>query len=414
MIGKNGRNWPIFDGKDQARLIASVPTSTVRAAAPSRGRNTTENDPLSPPAHASPVRSMSPSKKHIKDPHASLNLFEPQKQDERSVLPAPVAPRASAKPPPRDQSELFAAGHEDYDMDPSRPGSPKKDFSVPVMAPKGGGAQKFQAPRIFEEETEAASPVLYKSNPAKYNHFELGDAPDSDHFQPAKSSVSENVPIPLRAKTNRHLSTWAFEDFVTPEKVKQKVRSQDERHFGWSDDEEENAKTPKEGPKVVHARPDAEPHFEFKDDGTPDAKRANGPARGAHAKGALGLYQNHLYEDGLNIVKSDREEPSEPLKPITNNTGRKNDFDSHWSMEESSPGTNGKVNNENKPLGENRKKAVNMMEAQWDSVDQSPEGMRKPGNAKLLRGGLESHWGGYDENAKTSSGKKEERSFWDF
>ncbi len=259
VIGSRGKNWPITDGKDQARLIASSTAETKLAASTNRGRDMDD----APAA----LRSMSPSKKHIQDPHASLNLFAEHDNDQhgRKPQPAMIPPRASAKPVDREHSELFAAGHEDYEPSKDSSSSPKKPYAQPVIAPKGGGTSKYQPCRLFEEAAEDL-PAKYKSNPAKYNHFDLGDAPDHDHFQHANSATVRNVP--MRAKTSKHLSQWDFEDFVTPEKVRNRVRGQDVRHFGWSDDEGEKVETPGKQPKVVQPRRDAEAHFEFKDDDT--------------------------------------------------------------------------------------------------------------------------------------------------
>lgn len=290
IIGSRGKNWPICDSKDQARLVASGPSALASNKAPavmSRGREMNEVPAAS--------RSESPSKKHMKDPHSSLELFGPEKVDAGSGRSQPnaIAPRVSAKPPQREMSELFAAGHEDYE--PGRPRSPLKKENQPVIIPpKGAGGQKFQPSRLFSEDPDTDSPALYKSNPAKYDHFDIGDAPQQDHFQHARAPLSENA-IPLRARTNKHVSQWGFEDFVTPEKVRPKTRSQDQRHFGWSDDEGENAETPGKHPKVAAPRPSSEVHFEMKDDGVLSAKkRPTGPAKGSLSNKSLGLYQNNV------------------------------------------------------------------------------------------------------------------------
>jgi hypothetical protein len=158
----------------------------------------------------SDARSTSPNKKHIKDPYTSLDLFGPEKADpnRRGSSPGVIAPRKSAKPPPREMSELFAAGHEDYE--PGPPGSPKKENRSPVIAPKarGTGGQNYQPSRLFDHEPSLESPVLYKSNPAKYNHFDLGAAPDADPFQHARAPVAAENAVPMRAKTNKHTSQW--------------------------------------------------------------------------------------------------------------------------------------------------------------------------------------------------------------
>jgi hypothetical protein len=391
VIGFRGKNWPLTDGKDQARLIASSMPETKMAASANRGRDMDDEN--------AKLRSISPSKKRIQDPHASLALFTEHDNDQNSRKPQPamIPPRASAKPADREYSELFAAGHEDYE--PSKDGSspPKKSYTQPVIAPKGAGASKYQPSRLFEEDTEDLLPK-YKSNPAKYNHFDLGEAAQHDHFQHANPAATKNVP--MRAKTNKHLSQWDFEDFVTPDKARNRVRGQDVRHFGWSDEDGEKVETPGKPPKVVQPRRDAEAHFEFRDDGTPKASQDRSPGRpkgNAHNTGS-GLYQNNLYDDGIDGSKSGNEK--EPLSAVTTNVGRTKAFDNHWVMSDTSPADNARVNNENRPLARDHKKAVQMMGASWESYDQSPEQHKKVAGSKAIRKGMESHWGfGDDGNA---------------
>ncbi len=407
VIGSRGKNWPITDGKDQARLIASTLAGTTTDIPTTRGRDMDDG--------TAAARSISPSKKHIRDPHSSLALFDEKGSEEHVRKPqhAMVAPRASAKPAEREYSELFAAGHEDYEPNKDGSSSPKKSYTQPVIAPKGGGASKYQPSRLFAEDAAEELPARYKPNLAKYNHFDLGEAAEHDHFQHANPEATENVP--MRAKTNKHQSQWGFEDFVTPEKVRQRVRGQDVRHFGWSDDEGEKVETPGKQPKVVQPRRDAEAHFDFKDDSTPHAAQQRPAARQkghAHDTGQ-GLYQNNLYDDGVHGTQSGN--GKEPLSTVTTNVGRAKAFDNHWAMCDTSTAESDKINNENRPLAGDRKKAVQMMGASWESYDQSPEQNKKAVGSKPLRKGMESHWGfGNDGTEQTTSGKKVEKSFWDF
>jgi hypothetical protein len=168
---------------------------------------------------------------------------------------------------------------------------------------------------------------------------------------------------------------------MTPEKVRTRIRGHDVRNFSWSDDEGEKAETPGKHAPVVQPRPDSQVHFELQDDGTP-------------------------------VDKAQKE--SEPLKNVTNNVGRRPDFDTHWTMADSSPAADGKVNKENKPSGENHQKAVNMMAAHWDTYDESPEQVKKPVGPKGLRKGQETHWGFDNHASEQTGGKKEGESFWDF
>ncbi|EXJ78103.1 hypothetical protein A1O3_09264 [Capronia epimyces CBS 606.96] len=425
VIGSRGSNWPVFDGKDQIRLIKSgsnpAPVAAPQAQTSPRGRPGYQSIPSS--------RNVSPSKKHIKDPYASLDLFSPKptEENEHPAVPNAVAPRASAKPPPREMSELFAAGHEDHE-----PGSPKKAPADTVIAPKGGGNQKFAPPRLFEDDIDEPSAVRYKSNPAKYNHFDLGDAVEDDPMQHRENTSQLKTAIPMRAKTNKNQSQWNFEDFTTPVKVAQKIRGQDVLHFSLEDDahnfdaparnfvgqqrrnndahfEMQDDGTPIERHVVPKPRKDAETHFQIKDTSTPAPVRTSTRPRSS-ADNRQSLYTNNLYGE----ADDDRPQGKAPLSTITSNTNRKNDFDSHWNMAEVSPAPE-KASNENKPVGDNHHKAVENMGSHWDTYDQSPDQVKEPSHSRL-RKGMESHWTfGEEEPSTTTNGtSKPQKSFWDF
>jgi hypothetical protein len=389
VIGSRGKNWPITEGKDQARLIASTLAGSKMDPPVARGRDMDDGFGL--------ARSTSPSKKRIQDPHASLCLFSEESNEEnaRKPQPAMIPPRASAKPADHEYSELFAAGHEDHEPAEDGSSSPRKAYGQPVIASKGAGGSNYQPSRLFDQDAPGERPAAYKSHPAKYNHFDLGEADENDHFQHVKAAQTKDVP--MKAKNKKHLSQWDFEDFATPEKSRHPVRGQDVRHFGWSDDEGEKVETPGKQPKVVQPRRDAEHHFEFKDNGTPNpAQQGPGPRqKGTAHNSGMGLYQNNLYDDGIAGLKSGHEK--EPLTAVTTNVGRFKDFENHWALSDTSPATSGKVNNENRPLAVDRKKAVQTMGASWESYDQSPEQNKKSIAPKPVRKGMESHWG-YGDN----------------
>lgn len=374
---------------------------------------------------------MSPSKKHIKDPYASLDLFSPRAVDENQPFAAPnaVAPRASARPPPREMSELFAAGHEDHE-----PGSPKKVPVEPVIAPKGAGNQKFAAPRLFSDDPNEPTAVGYKSNPAKYNHFDLGDADEDDPMQYRETTPKPRAAVPMRPKTTKHSSQWDFQDFSTPDKVAQKLRGQDVVHFSLDNssiDNETPAKklaarprrdnethfelqddgTPVERHMAVpKPRKDAEAHFEFKDTATPVPQRTSGRPTSS-ASDRMGLYTNNLYSED----EEANPQGKVPLATITNNASRKKNLDSHWSMSGSSPAAE-KANNENSHVGDHRQKASKMMETHWGTYSESPEQVKKAPSHNRLRQGMESHWSfGEEEPSTTTTGQaKTAKSFWDF
>lgn len=234
VIGARARNWPLRDGRDQSRLIS---TSSAVVAQP-------ESAPASRPSTAStaargadevsiterPFSSRRSTNNAMNDPHATLSLFQPRDVNQDSASGSqPIAPRAqSAKPPPREYSELFV-GEEPPSPSPANdPLSPQKR-GIPA---KSGAGKNFKPNRLFEETEEekvAPTPRGVKTHATKYNHFEFGDG-DED----ATPKVRETA---RPATKSKHLSQWDFEDFVTPDKVKPKVLGQAVRHFGWSDDE---------------------------------------------------------------------------------------------------------------------------------------------------------------------------------
>ena len=411
VIGARARNWPIRDGKDQARLIASSGAPNTQDNASARTMKNNEHDQNG----GRNTKKLSGSSKNVTgDPHASLSLFAPRDTNQESPhQPAAVAPRASAKPPPRDYHDLFAGNDSDASpVSKARPLSPLKENrgqkaqsskppprdyhdlfvgnesdASPVItakqqspqkemkstsgaiAPKGGSGKNFQPFRLFEtENSQLGTPgtpaepksKFIKPDPARYNHFELG---------PGMDEVKNGHGLPSRP-TTKHQSQWQFEDFMTPEKVPQKIRGQDARHFGWNDDEP-NMDSPAKHLKVAQPRPDARTHFEFQDDGTPAGdQRPPGHPRGPGGNNGLGLYKNDIF-DAVERSPSP-EKKNHPLSTMTNLKDRHKDLDPHFTMTDDLPAEAGS-NGAQKPVHEGRTKAVKMMNAQWEAMDQSPE-----------------------------------------
>ena len=412
VIGARARNWPIRDGKDQARLIASsaagVPRSLARPATENGSRNLDEV--------AIRNKSRSQSKNVTRDPHASLDLFAPRQEEEDFAAPQAIAPRGSARPPPRDYYDLFVGNESDAspqskykatspqkenggirapkaqfakppprdyhdlfvgnesDTSPipeNKHKSPQKENMTPSnIAPKGGSGKNFQPSRLFETDdaqpdTPGASTESpdkrYKVDPKKYHHFEFGDGNDKQQ------------PMAARPKT-KHQSQWDFEDFVTPNKVAPKIRGQDVRHFGWSDDEP-IFDSPAKHPAVAKARPDANPHFEFQDDGFQvDDRRPAGYPRGqGNVKGA-GLYQNNIFDES--DQSSSPEKQGHPLATVTNLQNKRKDFDQHFSLTDDSPSQG---DTKAKHIPEARAKVVSQLGGQWEASDISivPQPPRK-------------------------------------
>jgi hypothetical protein len=221
VIGARSRNWPIRDSKEQSRLIASSSAAVAQPDSEPSSRRSTASRGRDEVSIAS--RSRGSTNNAMNDPHASLSLFQNRshEEDDGAHTSKPIAPRApSAKPPPREYSELFV-GENSGSPSPS----PQR---IPV---KGGSNKNFKASRLFENEEDdeaAAKGPGVKTNPKKYEHFTFGDG---DEPTP-KARNTARPETKTKAQAN-----WDFEDFATPAKTKSKTHPQAERHFGWSDDE---------------------------------------------------------------------------------------------------------------------------------------------------------------------------------
>lgn len=217
VIGARSRNWPIRDSKEQARLISSAAAAAQPDSEPSSRRSTTSRGPDDVSIAS---RSRGSTNNAMNDPHASLSLFENRKvSDNDSYASQPIAARVqSAKPPPREYSELFVGE-----------GSGSPSPSPQKIPTKSGGGKNYKASRLFEEDDEEEAKVpgsTIKTNPKKYEHFAFGDGEDTPKVR--------DTARPIKTKGQ---ATWDFEDFATPAKTKTKTQPQAVRHFGWSDDE---------------------------------------------------------------------------------------------------------------------------------------------------------------------------------
>lgn len=421
VIGSRSRNWPIRDGKDQSRLIATsaaVATPSLAAASAASSRPSTAlSRGVDDVSVAS--RSRGSTQTATPDPHASLSLFQPRQVSEgESYNAQPIAPRAqSAKPPPREYSELFVG---------ENAGSPTPAAQkIPV---KAGGGKHFKANRLFDEETEeervAATPRGIKTDAKKYKHFEFGDGEDS-------RPVRETARPTTKAKSQ---PSWDFEDFATPSKSDIKTQPQAVRHFGWSDDDETS---PVRRPIVHKARP-MEPHFDFDDDGTPEAQRQQASTKGSKGNKGQGLYEDHVThtttqdDSQRGAFQGDQTRALHDVTTVVKNKNRSKDFGAHFDLRDDSPGAHDSARTTKLPRHETR----SSMQTHWSTQPDAPEdrGINIAGNGMGSRKGTE--WSLFDgeaaaektkENAKTGvkstaiktegdgmGGRKNAESFWDF
>ncbi|KAF8854437.1 hypothetical protein BDZ45DRAFT_676978 [Acephala macrosclerotiorum] len=340
VIGKTGRNWPIRDGKDQIKLIINSVKSS--------GKTLVDGPPPPTAEEAAYNRSRGNSTHVTRDPHASLSLFAPRGERFEDPLPTVMAPKSSAKPPPRDINEIF--GVQTSPVEPERSESPSR------IAPKVGAGKNYGPSRLFDAESAAApdpkTEKMYRPSAARYQHFDFGDGEEAE---------KKKKPV----DATKHSSQWKFDDFMTPQKpVPSKVlRTNDVRHWGNSDDEV--ADSPVKAKKVDKPRPSAETHFEFEDDGTSeDGPRLVSRPRGAGQNNGLGLYKDNLFDEetGAAVVGND------PVPTLANVKDRRKDFDPHFAMTDDSPASKPAAQH----VPDNRAKVVKMMDANWDTYDQSP------------------------------------------
>ncbi|KAI9846475.1 MAG: hypothetical protein M1837_003895 [Sclerophora amabilis] len=398
LIGTRGRNWPIMDGQEQSRRIATS-AKPVGSSSDSHRADTTGNG----------------TKGMTRDPHASLALFGPRETTpESSCPPFAPTPRASAKPPQRDYNELFVGNY-----DPESPSLPSKGRSfaggrqsaddplapeaddehrsnpLPSIPSNGrsfaGGKQSADdplAPQAGYGDSSDAVPSL----PSNGRSFAGGKRSGQDQGAPQGKSAhprstrhdhfafgdedeptEKRNPAPAKPNTSRNASQWDFEDTTTPIKPTSKVRGQDVRHFGWSDDEVDDA-APAKQKRPAQPRRDAEKHFEFLDDGTPLEKgKVANRQKGNSQNSGLGLYQNNVYDEHPNSGK--KEVDAQPLGNVTNIKNQSKYFDNHFSMADESPASKDKP--AAKPATADHKAAVKMMNSSWDTYGESPDQSKK-------------------------------------
>ncbi|KAI1192441.1 hypothetical protein F5X97DRAFT_85751 [Nemania serpens] len=404
IIGKTGRNWPIRDSKEQIRMIENCVKSVTGASSST-----------SQPSTTFPDHSRGKSINALRDPHASLSLFESREEQEKG-LASVISPRGGARPRQRDLTEILGDEPDDAPSSPSagrhRSVSPNKaiaprggprprqrDFAEilgdePVggpgsletihdqsIAPKFGAGKNFQPSRLFEApqaedqdnslEDVKSPDRFYRPHPKKYSHFEFADGSD-----PQDAPAPD--PTPRKAK---HNSQWSFDDFVTPAKVKPSKALRHQEAHQW---EPENGEEASQIPLQTKPRRDAETHFEFVDDGNaPPDNRPVRPRGSTHNNG-LGLYENNLYDEEGQAIAST--EAQQPLGTITNLKDRGRDFESHWVV------TDTATPDKSEPkvtVSDDRKKAVKMMEPNWAAYDESP--VQKENKPATTRNGSKIH-----------------------
>jgi len=363
VIGRTGRNWPIRDSTDQIKLIAKCIQSGGAPAVPTAAELVN--------------RSRGNSNNILRDPHASLALFAPREEVDNAPASV-ISPYAGRRPRQRSFTEIL--GDEPVEEESGSPSKGRERSESPnkVIAPKIGAGKNFQPSRLFDRDEnfesgpdtpERPTGRTMRAEPKKYQHFDFADG--SDPQDAPKMGVE-------KPKT-KHDSNWSFDDFMTPQKAtatRTLHRARDVRH--WGNDSDVVEETPAKYQPQVKGRREAEAHFEMVDDGGPSNEpRLIGRPRGTAQNTGLGLYENNLYnEDGSAPTPAGQA----PLGNITNLKYRDKHFEAHFDMADVSPVGNGNGTKPAEKIGDDRKKAVRMMESNWSSYDQSPASQKENSN----------------------------------
>ncbi|KAA8573824.1 hypothetical protein EYC84_005379 [Monilinia fructicola] len=262
------------------------------------------------------TRARGNSNNATRDPHASLSLFAPRENVVRESHPAAVEASVSAKPVPRDYHDLFVGKNADNSS------TLENDPSPPKAGSKAGAAKKFAPSRLFDANEdqstsdgraqEKSKDLMYRPNPARYEHFDFTDAPEEE--EPIRPATG-------KGGKGQHQSQWTFDDFQTPQKV-----------------------VPTKGPRAAEfkkaekPRKDAQTHFEFQDESTPQhERRIVGRPRGQGHNNGLGLYKDILFDDNGNETPASKKTSYWPLQMSRTDT-RTLILISAWLMTLRSPG----------------------------------------------------------------------------
>ncbi|KAJ5763008.1 hypothetical protein N7533_001689 [Penicillium manginii] len=376
VIGARGRNWPIRQAQEQTRLLKAA--AIAKDAAPS----------LEPSQGDLPARPSSPGKRHIRDPYSAASLTDllspnkdgaveqeletrrppspskrhtrdPYGQGSLTEILSPSKPETntvmrpyggSNQPARRDLGDIFVA---DDGETPSTPSKAEK-----VISPKGGSRHQV-GNRLFggaEDHDEHRS--FYKSDPRKYDHFEIG----ANEGRPEDRSFYKSDP-----RKYDHFELGASE---TPRGEEGLQAKQTPPEASDTQTRKLIPTPPPHREAVVKARPDQSAHFEISD----DVKEEDGRIISSFGNRGKGLYENRLYDEDEAAAKSHEGEREEALGVTSNKANLNKTFNSQWEMHDNSPGHKATPENP-KTLAADRSKAVKALEAHWDYSD-SPQPTR--------------------------------------
>ncbi|RPA82618.1 hypothetical protein BJ508DRAFT_86508 [Ascobolus immersus RN42] len=279
IIGRTGKNWPIKEGSDQVKIVTraikQLPERTGGSSqpAPATTRVTRSSSKASEQGEA-------PSTPRRAGARENLDLFSPVKDAEEDDgprhRPAVVKPRTAHKPPSRGLGEII--GSEDDSTAP-----PQVDYT-PKAKSKYGQPQQFQ---FGDDDDVPATPQRPYISRQKF-------ANEHSDFLFAEENDDQNVASFKPKAAPKHQQKWDSTDMQTPEKAPIKERPSDERHFHFSDNEDD-LDSPVKRPKKIVPRKDAEPHFELTDE-SPAPSRTARNVQQSQASGSVarGKHNSHF------------------------------------------------------------------------------------------------------------------------
>lgn len=420
--------WPIREAENQTKMIKSVIAATPAVSAPAPApvpvpvpEQTTAQEAK---AEAPEAKAEEPDvkteerpgtpvgRRRIRDPYAAESLTDllSPGSDRTEPVRAPRA-GASARPPQRDLGDIFVVDDNVPTEAERRSASPSKPGPV---APKVGAGRNFQGNRLFDDDDTVAKEegghhqIAYKTNPHRFNHFDIG----GDN---SEREVQEK-PVGGRSKS-QHTTQWAFDDFVTPEKPRRALRGQEINQFPWTDVEPDRTPLPPRHP-VVQPRRDAQTHFDLTDDAHQPTNNNNGRIIGSFQNKGHDLYRDPIFDSAEEEEPEDLRQDNNLNKRFSaamNGPRRQRNFESHWDLTDSSPqagnttgggpnkaGTStitstststSEVNDENQnPAGQDRSRAVKMMEPHWETYDDSPQRPSVKAPPSGVRGAYQRSW----------------------
>lgn len=330
VIGKSGRNWPIRDSQDQIKMIAKCAASVSEAAPSQNGA-----------ARGTPPR------------NGSFSLFGSRDENHQSIASV-VSPKGGPRPAQRGFTDILGD-------------DPSGEHAAPVATPKAGAGKNYRASRIFDADEDQPS-------------TDDGGSPSSGR---GRNESPSKVIAPKAGGAKKFTPNRLFDkdgEAIEEDVASVSVRSQSPgsviapkggagKKFGASrifDTDERDPDEPRTTMSTGQAKPQHQSQWSFGDYATPEKAV---PARTLQRPAPVD-------EEGS---ASD----ATALGNVTNLKDRNQTFNSQFKMTDS-PGTP----QAKAPLGEDRKKAVKMMDSNWEAYDVSPAPKEnRPVEAKPKGGG---------------------------